>query len=302
MMGLNYESSSIVIVTGGESLNFVLRGNVMGRAKTLSSYADYETHLKRGAGCGEGQNYLPWLTISQFNSQGNRSGIQGIKTHRHHHLMSNIETEFFYLSEYRRDVIDIREQFPLLPLSLTNELAVYLGFKHPAYTPRQRKHHEAGPRDKEILSVMTTDFLLTVEEEDGSISYEAISVKPAGKISIRTAEKLEIERLFWTLLGVSYRAYISKPLFEVQSYNVAWATAELRAGGQYPDFKTRQAIIALFPPGVYSLVAAVTKISHDFRLDANSALVLLKTSIGSRIISVDLSCNIPETGAFEVVP
>nr|WP_238602194.1 TnsA endonuclease N-terminal domain-containing protein [Lysinibacillus parviboronicapiens] len=64
-----------------------------------------------------------------------------------------MERDYFYLTEYSDFfVVDIREQYPLLPLEETIVIADELGLKHPT-----------DPKTIEP-DVMTTDFLLTVFE------------------------------------------------------------------------------------------------------------------------------------------
>lgn len=66
-----------------------------------------------------------------------------------------MERNYYYLTEYSDFVVDIREQFPLLPLEETIVIAYELGIKHPI-----------DPKKHEPI-VVTTDFLLTVDKGDG---------------------------------------------------------------------------------------------------------------------------------------
>ncbi|STP68536.1 Tn7-like transposase TnsA [Escherichia coli] len=66
----------------------------------------------------------PGLELRTLNPVGNRSIVFGLKTFRNHHLLSSVESNFFYLAEFNDSVIDIREQFPLFPLRLTQQIAI----------------------------------------------------------------------------------------------------------------------------------------------------------------------------------
>lgn len=103
----------------------------MARGRRLKSYLDYENALGDGIGVGYGQSYQPWLRAQDVKSRGNRSIVFGLKTFRNHHLLSSVESNFFYLAEFNDSVIDIREQFPLFPLRLTQQIANHLHFQHP---------------------------------------------------------------------------------------------------------------------------------------------------------------------------
>ncbi|ELS8101828.1 TPA: TnsA endonuclease N-terminal domain-containing protein, partial [Escherichia coli] len=93
----------------------------MARGRRLKSYQDYENALGDGIGLGYGQSYQPWLRAQDVRSHGNRSIVFGLKTFRNHHFFSSVESNFFYLAEFNDLVIDIREQFPLIPLLLTHQ-------------------------------------------------------------------------------------------------------------------------------------------------------------------------------------
>ena len=156
----------------------------MARGRRLETLDDYRRSLKQKYGLGSYDNYKPWLRVQDVKSHGESSKIQGLKIDRVHHTLSNIETQFFYLAEFSDSVIDIREQFPLLPLDLSHKIAMAIDVEH----PRVIKTKE--------LKVITTDFLLT-RSLNGQIWYEAVNVKPAEELNdIRVAEKNDIERIF----------------------------------------------------------------------------------------------------------
>ncbi|EPL6275079.1 TnsA endonuclease N-terminal domain-containing protein [Proteus mirabilis] len=188
----------------------------MGRGRKLESLLDFERALKSKYGIGQGADYKPWLRIQDVKSKGIRSIIYGRKSQRDHHMMSSIESELFYLSEFSDSVVDIREQFPLFPLNLTQKIAKNLGVEHP-------KH----PITKEPI-IMTTDQLLTIYSPQGTI-YHAISVKPEDDFDdLRVLEKIDIERVCWELLGVKFSYFTGNELTRVQSGNLHWVTAPFR--------------------------------------------------------------------------
>src|SRR5262245_57707894 len=106
-----------------------------------------EKRLKEGFGQGRGKTYKPWLVVQSFSSLGYVNRVLGWKTGREHHLMSEIELNFFFILEWSTRVVDIREQFPLLPVEETMAIAQALRIRHPTDT-----------RTKQPL-VLTTDFL-----------------------------------------------------------------------------------------------------------------------------------------------
>jgi hypothetical protein len=161
-------------------------------AKRSQKPIDIEKHWRSGAGQGTGSAYIPWLRVQSFSSLGDSNRTKGWKTGRRHEFMSDLENYYFYLLEWSPIVIDIREQYPLLPLISTKEVADHLGVKPPTI-----------PNTSE-MSVMTTDFLITVVQ-DGEQRELARSIKYAKELEKpRVVEKLEIERLWWEARGVEW--------------------------------------------------------------------------------------------------
>lgn len=144
-----------------------------------------EKWIKEGRGSGIGADYKPWLNIQDVSSLGRSTRLKGIKTNRQHEFLSDLERNYFYLTEYSDFVVDIREQFPLLPLEETIVIADELGLKHPT-----------DPKTNEPV-VMTTDFLLTVEKGKGLVELARTIKMKDELLKQRVIEKFEIERVYW---------------------------------------------------------------------------------------------------------
>lgn len=63
--------------------------------------------------------YKPWLNIQDVSSLGRSTRLKGIKTNRQHEFLPDLERNYIYLTEHSGFVVDIREQFPLLPVEET---------------------------------------------------------------------------------------------------------------------------------------------------------------------------------------
>ncbi|GLC89709.1 TnsA endonuclease N-terminal domain-containing protein [Lysinibacillus piscis] len=144
-----------------------------------------EKWIKEGRGSGIGSDYKPWLNIQDVSSLGRSTRLKGIKTNRQHEFLSDLERNYFYLTEYSDFVVDIREQFPLLPLEETIVIADELGIKHPT-----------DPKTHEPV-VMTTDFLLTVDKGEGFVELARTIKMKDELLKERVIEKFEIERVYW---------------------------------------------------------------------------------------------------------
>ena len=151
---------------------------------------NYEKFIKEGRGQGIGEKYLPWIKIQDMASKGRSTRLKGIKTNRQHKFLSDLERDYFYYLEFCDDVIDIiREQYPLLPLEETLDIAEQLGIKHPL-----QPYSDEG-------FIMSTDFLIT-KRENGTFINLARTVKYKDNLmDKRISEKFEIERIFWERRG-----------------------------------------------------------------------------------------------------
>ncbi|EGQ8102035.1 TnsA endonuclease N-terminal domain-containing protein [Vibrio parahaemolyticus] len=260
----------------------------MSCGRKLESLNDYQRALKNKYGIGSGPNYKPWLRVQDVKSRGTRSQIFGRKTQRIHHFLSSIESELFYLTEFSNSVLDIREQFPILPLNYTQKVAKTLGVKHPTH-----------PITKEPV-IVTTDQLLTVDTSQG-MSYHAVSVKPEDESnSSRVLEKIDIERVCWELLDVKFSYYTGNELTKSQSANIDWATAPFRENPTL--FTDEQIVYALstiklgccFIEDICNQCISMNVVSND------DALLLIRYLIAEKYIDVDLSFNISESGVLDV--
>lgn len=259
-----------------------------GRRK-LEKLADFKRALKQKYGLGEGANYTPWIRVQDVKSHGHSGKIDGIKSGRTHHTLSEQETCFFYLAEFSDSVTDIREQFPLLPLTLSLKISKLLDVEHP-------KH----PITKAPI-IMTTDFLLTCS--DGKrIWYEAVSVKPSEKLSDkRTAEKLDIERVWWELLGIPFHIFCLSELNQIKSKNIQWITDPKRKSYSSPSNKVREEAKRILTVGTMQLSDVCDMFSNQVGMSNDDALILLKYLIADKEVIVDLARPIVLSGMIEIV-
>jgi len=164
--------------------------------------------IKEGRGSGTLSNYQPWLNIRSFSSRGKTHRVKGIKTGRSHHLFSDPENDVFTILDMSKNVLDIQEQFPLLPLLETIAIAEQLGITHPV-----------DPVTKSPI-VITTDFRITLI--NGTVIVR--TVKTVGdleneEIVQRILEKYEIERWYWKKRGVDWGIITDLDIPEIMAKN-----------------------------------------------------------------------------------
>ena len=261
----------------------------MARARKLDSLQAYRRALKQGYGLGSGINYAPWLTVHDVPTRGTAAIIRGIKAKRDHHCLSQQEKYFFYLAEFSPSVVDIREQFPLLPLDLMCQLAQTLRIKYPEVPC------------KKVPNVQSTDFLLTSQRPAGSQeTYLAVSVKTAEELDRpRVLEKLELERVWWQLLGVPFQLFVCTEALKQQALDIEWLTQNIRFDGT-PDASQLNAACAVIDDGTYPIGALVDLIKGELSIEGKEALKILKCLVVERFVKIDWSCSIRDTQQLTV--
>lgn len=258
-------------------------------ARSFETYEDYRRHLRNKWGQGEGKKYKPWFTTKDVKGpEAFRAEVLGLKTGRVHHFLSSKETELFYILEHRDDIVDIREQFPLLPLVLSQKIANTIGVKHPTV------------KKTDTPFIMTTDILATVDNGAG-ISYLAFCVKPKEKLDeLRVREKIEIERIWWELLGVPFQIFTGSDKTEVLSRNLSWATDPLRSGTQYEISKFVEPALSLLSVGKHLKSDICNTFMSAFGIDSVSSLNILRMLIAQKLIAVDFT-TLLESSPFIVI-
>lgn len=166
-----------------------------------------DKRINAGDGQGVREDYVPWIKVRAIASKGNSHMVPGVRVQRTHHLLSNAEYHYHVILEYDRSIIDIREQFPLFPQSETHAIATSLNFRPPLYP------------GTDVPLVMTTDFLVTKLDENGTERLVARSMKYAKEIQDarqevqdRILENLDIERLYWERRGIEWKLVLYENL------------------------------------------------------------------------------------------
>lgn len=167
-------------------------------------------YIKEGRGFGTGPDYKPWFTVADVPSRGRSHRFFCPKVGREVHLLSDNEYFAFLLLWWDDEVIDIREQFPLLDRKETFEIATLCGVEHPI------------DRWSGTLWVNSTDLLAT-RIKVGKQEYTAYAIKEASALkNNRNIEKLEIERMYWRRRNVDWVISTNQQLKNTFTTNLSW--------------------------------------------------------------------------------
>jgi hypothetical protein len=254
------------------------------RGRRFASKQDIERHIANGFGSGAGADYVPWLRVQDVPSMGRSWKIQGIKIERMHHLLSDLERAYFLVCEFSEDVVDIREQYPLLPLESTQAIARAIGVRYPKY------------KNTSVPLVMTTDFLLTVKQPNGDLKSVARTIKYQqdleGKDSARTLEKLEVERRFWMSQGVDW-SIVTEELFTpdlIKNLGLLRRYAQLprslMSSSLHSEFVEILESIKVYP---WSTSDSLRRIATRLSIEYSEARDIFFNLIWRKIIQIDLS-------------
>ncbi|WP_371149053.1 TnsA endonuclease N-terminal domain-containing protein [Aneurinibacillus sp. REN35] len=238
--------------------------------------------LHRGQGIGV--EYLPWIKIQDVPSKGRPTRLKGIKIPRQFEFLSDLERNYFYLLEYSELIVDIREQYPLLPLEETLLIAEELGIKHPQ-----------NPQTKEPI-VMTTDFLVTVSENSKRKEYARTVKSKEELMDERVLEKFEIEGVFWERKGVDWGIVTEEEIHKTMALNIdsIWEYKELHDLEGF-DLITSEQFDDLIINYISRMLAEdlpVRALSHeferDFDLSPGTGISIFRYLVINRIIEVNL--------------
>ena len=163
------------------------------------SPAQVEARHARGYGRGTGCTYRPWLGTKNATPTNVITRMWGWKTGRMHVSFNSLDRAAQLAARWCDDVTDMREHYPLLPLSETQAIADAIGASHPS-------------RDGHAM-VLTTSLLLTLDGERRPRPEMAVAVVAEEALHRPSKlERLEIERLYWTARGVPWRIVTGREL------------------------------------------------------------------------------------------
>lgn len=157
---------------------------------------------------GDPQRYRPHLRTRDVKSVGFRGRIFSSSSLRIAHLLSSLEQWAFMLFDLAPAVQQIREQYPLFPMSETQHIARQLDVRHPTW------------QGKPVA--MTTDLVVTAVVE-GCAVLHAFSIKPLVEASNRRVlQKFAIEREFWRQRGIPCHMLTDRDLPQNLVRNIEW--------------------------------------------------------------------------------
>lgn len=256
----------------------------------------YKKHMKEGRGIGEGADYIPWIKINEFSSKGRATRIMGIKTKRIHHFHSDNQLRAFLIFEWSNKVIDIRECYPLLDLMEIVDDKDDLSLD------------KFVDKDSGEQFIITTNFLLTIKEVDGTIKYVARAVKNCTELGKKiTIEKLEIEKRYWLEKNIDFKIITEKELNRNLCKNLQWIRETILDGSEVmPSREELSSQMYFYMLNNRNII--IKDLFKDFErrsdIDKGTALYLFRHLLGTKQIAVDMkniidfNCKVQDLVSF----
>lgn len=223
-------------------------------------YVSEERKLREGRGKGRGADYKPWIRFGETGSTGTGCIQPDWITGRGVQCLSQGELHAFALLRWEDNTEDVLEQYPLIDLAATTEIARRLGYR-PSNNGRSR---------------MTTDFIvirsgLRVDAYSIKNSRSAVEDRPGDseqerKTKERTRELQEIERVYWEAQGIPWHQWFADELDIVKARNILDVVSRYRGESQMDDF----AVVR------YMLAHKIVEVDMSKRIDYERLIAALK--------------------------
>ena len=142
--------------------------------------------VRLGRGTGTYENYIPWHRVSRSDpSSCGRSHLQ-MWQGRQRELLSDGEWVGLFFAITLKNLLDLKEQFPLSLESIQHELSAHRADVSPTLYPGTveianrlgYKHPKTNEKGNSAQWIMTTDLLLVLQTPTKNLELLAISFKP----------------------------------------------------------------------------------------------------------------------------
>ncbi|HEY8891410.1 MAG TPA: TnsA endonuclease N-terminal domain-containing protein [Clostridium sp.] len=226
--------------------------------------------------------YLPFLSVRSVPTKGKSNRVMGWKTGREHHFLSKLEYAAFYHFDWSDDVLDIKEQYPLFPMEVLQNIAVEAGIDYPSF-------------DGEPI-IMTTDFFLTAKL-NGKIFHFARTVKSSNYLSNKkNLEKFEIERRYFNSKNIDWGIITEKELSNVFTNNMEILHSnKLINNGTILEKQYRFAMYKHLTEGIEKATSkdipiayALTHLSKTLNISISDITEIFLKAIADKIIIFDI--------------
>lgn len=267
----------------------------------LRTWKKLQEWVKAGHGTGHFDLYLPWLWVHRKNAspKSNQIVSQMPGYRRNSHFFSRIEWYIALLCLWL-GAVDVREQFPLWPMSHPHPLADGVSdWRMPSVVGLQSIAEDAGirhgvaPGSSDVPYIATIDIMATVYI-GGSPALAGLSLKPHDLVTRaeptdRIIERQELERRYLLMLDSHFAIPDASLVSKILRGNLD--VLSLYFGQSYPNDPQTHDLLASVErlSGSLPLHAALSLASTYARLDVEDASRRLHSAIWHRSVDVDIT-------------
>jgi len=217
------------------------------------------------------------LKVTTFSSKGRATRIYSYKTNKIHHLQSDNQLRFFLILEWNNSVKYIEENVELRDLESTIDNIENL------------RLDKFSDKETNQLYQLHTNFLVTIKRNNGE-EQVAVSVKSLSELERKTViEKMEIERRYWKVKGVSFHVITEKEINKQFAENIKWAREafidksvenkeELKEKLYYFLQKNKEKVI----------IDTLNKFDKDEELKAGTALFIFRYLVAVKEVEINM--------------
>ncbi|WP_312094593.1 TnsA endonuclease C-terminal domain-containing protein [Niallia sp.] len=254
-----------------------------------------QRYIKEGRGQGEFESYKGFIRVQDFGSVGRSSRLRTWRCNRIVHLLSDIETRFFYLTEFDDSILQVKEHVPLY------DFEEVVG-EQEDIDIRKFKDKQSG-----FPYILTTTFLITVRGNDGNTYDVARSVKASHVLERKAViERFELIRRYFWKKGIDWALLTQKELPIVKAKNIEWIHPA-RFLEETTDFTKGDIsyISGILLESLYKNKRPVREITSSvdsqLNLEAGSGLLLFKHLLTTKQIKIDMNKKIELNQSAEVL-
>lgn len=265
----------------------------MAKRKRVSTTKSIANKVLEGRCKYDGKEYIPWHKVQDVASKGTSLKTFSLLTQRQHHLLSRLETYYFYLLEWSDSVIDIKEQYAILDVDETIKIAAELGYRHPR-----------DPKTRSIVPI-TTDFLIEIEKE-GKKQLISRTVKYKKDLSKRTLEKFEIERRYWKSKGIDWGIFTEEMLDKNLINNIIWVRKAKSLDGLSDLTKD---LVSIVEEELWSeiqtnnrpITEIASKVTNKLGLQPGTGLFVVRYLIANKVWKIDMHKPVTPDTTLEIL-
>lgn len=252
-------------------------------------------YMKEGRGQGEFETYKGFIQIHDFGSIGRSGRLTSWKSNRIVHLLSDIETRFFYLTEFDDSILQVKEHFPLY------DFEDVVG-EQKDIDIRKFKDKQSG-----FPYILTTTFLITVKGKDGHTFEVARSVKASHELEKKTTiERFELIRRYFDIKGIDWSLVTQKEIPLIKAKNIEWIhpakfLTETTNFNESDVLNLKSILMESFSGNNRAIRDITNMFDNQLNLEAGSGLLIFKHLLATKQIKIDMQKKIDLNESAEIL-